>query len=286
MTTSAFKKNALTIITGSNKGIGFGIVKQLLSSYTSPTTILMTSRNEELGHAALEDAKRHLPSTNNNVTLQYHQLDIVDSESVSSFKKFLIDTYGSSCIDALINNAGFLVKKTELELETTKKIIEINYFGTVKVTEALLPLMNQNSRIVFVSSIRGSLKFQPEQIRTRFTDPNLNLQQLAEIETEFLSAALAGKTEEHGFAESPYNISKTGVTTYCKLLARDYANDPRNIAFVSCHPGWVQTDMGGSDAPLTIDQGIQTPLYLTMLDYPSLYKENGKFFDLKQVAPF
>ncbi|OLY77808.1 Carbonyl reductase [NADPH] 1 [Smittium mucronatum] len=175
-------------------------------------------------------------------------------------------------------------KKTDTLPESVKPTLRVNYFGTVRLTESLLPLMNTHSRIIFLSSLLGRLSFHAPNVQEMFASDTLTIEQLNKLELDFISSREAAI--KLGYSDSSYSVSKTGITMYAKLLAREYENDPRHIAFVSCHPGWVRTSMGGPAASLTVDEGIETPIYLINLDYYDLIPDNGKFFNVKEVSPF
>ncbi|OLY77810.1 Carbonyl reductase [NADPH] 1 [Smittium mucronatum] len=272
----------LIIVTGSNKGIGHGIVNSLVENATKPTTILMTSRNEVLEREAYDAL---LKKTNKEyVQLHYHQLDIVDQSSINRFAMHVQEIYGDNSIDVLVNNAAYLDKPTDRLPISAEPTLQVNYFGTIKLTESLLPLMNTHSRVIFISSDMGALSHHAPNVQEMFSSDTLTIEQLNKLESDFISSP--EDAHKLGYSNSSYTVSKVGITTYAKLLARDHANDPRHIAFVSCHPGWVKTSMGGSDASLTIGEGIETPIYLINLNYSDLIPDNGKFFTLKKVSPY
>lgn len=88
------------LITGANKGIGFGIVDKLFSE-TTPYDIILTSRDIKLGEAAIEKLKaKH---TKSNSTVTYFRLDVNDNQTVENLVKWLKET--NRKIDVLVNNA-------------------------------------------------------------------------------------------------------------------------------------------------------------------------------------
>ncbi|OLY85742.1 Carbonyl reductase [NADPH] 3 [Smittium mucronatum] len=277
--------NRLAVITGSNKGIGYELARSLYLKSASPINVYMTSRNESLGLQAvhrLSEERDKVPNPESK--LSYHQLDITDPKSISVFKDHLKSKHGTSSIDLLVNNAGIMPK--DQDLETAKTTIQTNYFGTVSMTSSLLELMNVKGRVVFISSTLGKLSYHSPQIQKRFLAPDLSLSELDKIELDFIQAATENVLDKAGFNESPYTTSKSGVTMYARILARDYAADPRKLFFGSCCPGWVKTELGGPKAILSLQQGVKTPLYLINGEYDSLYKNNGKFFYQSRVVNY
>ncbi|OMJ21340.1 Carbonyl reductase [NADPH] 1 [Smittium culicis] len=252
---------------------------------TEPTLVYLTSRSESAGESAVanvmkvSEAKRAA-----GVTAKYHQLDINDEVSIRKFREDLLKEHGERCIDVLVNNAGVMDNTVE-ENKGLKETIETNYYGTKRVTEILLDLMNEKGRIVFISSMMGELSNHSSEVQEKFSAADLQVQELDNLMEDFVKSKCSG-VDNSGYCANPYSTSKTGVTMYARILARDYANDPRGLLFTSCHPGWVKTDMGGPDAPLSVEMGVQTPIHLVTEDYSRLLAYNGMYFTRKTVDKF
>jgi len=77
-----------------------------------------------------------------------------------------------------------------------------------------------------------------------------------------------------------YGIAKAALNALTRALPRDL---PPGVKINACHPGWVATRMGGPDAPLTAEEGADTPVWLALLpeDGPT-----GGFFRNRQPAPW
>ncbi|KAG4388918.1 hypothetical protein GLYMA_09G262500v4 [Glycine max] len=86
------------VVTGANKGIGFGICKQLVSS---GITVVLTARDEKRGLEAVEKLKEFGVSDDQVV---FHQLDVTDPKSIESLANFIKTQFGK--LDILVNNAG------------------------------------------------------------------------------------------------------------------------------------------------------------------------------------
>jgi carbonyl reductase 1 len=109
-------------VTGSNKGIGYGIVRVLCQKekdaiiYMTGKIIKIfnkiiimfsfTARNPKLGEAALEQLKKEV-DTASHARVHLHQLDITDKQSCNTLAQYLKQKYGG--LDVLVNNAGILV---------------------------------------------------------------------------------------------------------------------------------------------------------------------------------
>jgi NAD(P)-dependent dehydrogenase (short-subunit alcohol dehydrogenase family) len=144
-------------------------------------------------------------------------------------------------IDVLVNNAGVSADDKQLGMlsfEAFEKVFHTNVFGTALVAQALLPNLRAGNRqlILNISSQLGSL-----------------------------SAAYAG------FSYA-YNASKAALNMITARMAKDLAKE--HFVVVSMHPGWVKTDMGGPNAPLTPEDSIKA--MLGAIDRLSI-KDNGGF---------
>jgi NAD(P)-dependent dehydrogenase (short-subunit alcohol dehydrogenase family) len=71
------------------------------------------------------------------------------------------------------------------------------------------------------------------------------------------------RSEYAGVRTPAYRLSKAALNCVTTLLAKEVRDD--NILVNSACPGWVRTDMGGAQAPLTPEQGADTPVWLTTL---------------------
>jgi len=141
-----------------------------------------------------------------------------------------------------------------LSLDTLRETFETNFFGTVALTQRLLPLIRRApaGRIVNVSSITGSL--------TLHSDP------LSPI---------------HDYNVFAYNTSKAALNSFTIHLAYELRNTPMKVN--SAHPGWVKTEMGGENADLEVSEGGKTSAWLATLpkDGPT-----GGYFHVGQPLPW
>jgi short-subunit dehydrogenase len=139
--------NKVVWITGASGGIG----EHLAYAFANQgAKLILTARNE----TELERVKQNCPS---RTELLIFKMDVTDFEIIPACAKKVIDTFGR--IDILVNNAGIsqrsLVKDTLLSVD--RKIMEVNYLGTVAVTKAVLPYMieQQSGQFVVISSLMG-----------------------------------------------------------------------------------------------------------------------------------
>jgi short-subunit dehydrogenase len=132
------------LVTGASSGFGLLIAEKL---HQNGHHVIGTSRNPERVQPTLP--------------FKILALDIADDKSIHSFGKELFKQI--SQLDVLINNAGFYLSglAEETTIEQGKKQLETNFWGTVKLTNELLPYFrNQRfGKIITVGSIMGLLSF-------------------------------------------------------------------------------------------------------------------------------
>jgi len=270
----------VAVVTGGNKGIGYSIVKLLLQS-KSQDVVYLTARDEGKGKEAVASLKKL------GLEPSFHQLDIDSAVSISSFANYLKKKYGG--LDVLINNAGIAYKVASTapfdeQAEVTNKT---NFFGTLNVCEALIPLLRYGARVVHVSSQSGHnaySRMQP-QLQKQFISHSLTKDQLSDLINSFISATKQNSHKEKGWPSSAYGVSKTGVTALCAVQQRDYeaAHPGRDVIFSACCPGYCDTDMTSHKGPRHADVGADVAVFLATLSSDS---QKGKFWYDRKVIPW
>ncbi|KAE9547139.1 hypothetical protein FO519_009649, partial [Halicephalobus sp. NKZ332] len=147
--------------TGSNQGIGYGIVEKLAQILDS-AIIYLTARDIERGKTALSKLNDTLGSKKKS-DIRLHQLDITKEDSVKELAEFLKKEHNG--LDVLINNAGFgfdydAVEPASVQADVT---IGVNYYGTKLVSSYLIPLIHAGGRVVNVCSEMGVTKGRYDQ---------------------------------------------------------------------------------------------------------------------------
>ncbi|XP_043693456.1 salutaridine reductase-like [Telopea speciosissima] len=294
-TNSASKR--LAVVTGANKGIGLEICRQLASNGVA---VILTARDENRGVEAVEKLKGSGLSD-----VVFHQLDVIDSASIASLAHFIKTQFGK--LDILVNNAAVSGVKLdddtsralmtmdgspEVKLakfwqlarqtyETVEECLLVNYYGTKRVTEALLPILqlSDSPRIVIVSSSAGKLQnISHTWAKEVLSDiDGLTEERVDEAVNKFLKDFKEGLLETQGW--SAYNMSKAALNAYTRILSKKF---PKYRINCVC-PGYVKTDFNYNTGNFTVEEGAAGPIKLALLpdDGPS-----GLFFFQKEVTSF
>ncbi|XP_026733553.1 carbonyl reductase [NADPH] 1-like [Trichoplusia ni] len=262
----------VAVVTGSNKGIGFAIVRGLCKRFDG--VVYLTSRDTGRGKQAVADLEKE------GLHPKYHQLDITNKQSVETFRDYIKSKYDG--IDILVNNAAIAFKNAAPEPVSVQaeQTLFVNYFSLLSTCDILFPILKNGARVVNVSSSMGHLsKIPSEALRNRLKDEKLTIPELSGLMQQYVDAAKQG-THAAEWGNSSYAVSKVGVTALSNIQQR-LLND-RDIKVNSVHPGYVDTDMSSHTGPLTIDEGASAPLFLA-LDAPDSVKGQYVWFNSKIV---
>jgi NAD(P)-dependent dehydrogenase (short-subunit alcohol dehydrogenase family) len=174
-------------------------------------------------------------------------VDVADDDSVRRVGESVLDEFGR--LDVLVNNAGIAIDTDKpvikVDLDLVRETLETNTFGAWRLCRAFVPSMRERGygRVVNVSSGMGALT-------------------------------------DMGGGWPGYRMSKTALNALTRMVAATVANE--NVLVNSACPGWVKTDMGGSGAHRSLEQGADTPVWLATL--PDDGPRGGFFRDRTLVA--
>jgi short-subunit dehydrogenase len=138
-------RNKVVVITGGSDGIGRALVELFLQKGAKVATC---GRNN--------DKLYQLEKSHPDEPLITYSTDVSNETDCSYFIEQVVKIFGS--IDVLINNAGISMRAlfNDTNLETLRKVMEINFWGTVYCTKYALPhILKQQGTVVGVSSIAG-----------------------------------------------------------------------------------------------------------------------------------
>lgn len=159
---------------------------------------------------------------------------VADVSKINEVEKIATEIFELSSPTILINSAGVMSEKTAKTLKTSDqewdRVLDINLKGTFNTIKTFAPIMveKRQGRIINLTACLGRM---------------------------------SGPGTSGGLA--PYRISKAGVNALTKNFAAETGNGKRGIFVDAVCPGHCQTDMGGSDAPRTAEQGAETVLWLS-----------------------
>jgi NAD(P)-dependent dehydrogenase (short-subunit alcohol dehydrogenase family) len=237
------EKGRIAVVTGGNRGLGFEVCRHLARI---GLFVILTGRDRTKAKQAAE----RLQGEGLDVIAQ--QLDVTDDSSVSAAERFVRWDYGR--LDVLVNNAGVSLDQSRAILSifdapvvsTLQDSLESNLFGPLRTCRAFTPLMKEGGygRIVNVSTELASLANMSDGYPT-------------------------------------YRISKTALNALTRILAAELRGT--GVLVNSGSPGWVRTDMGGQEAPRSVEEGADTIVWLATLpdDGPT-----GGFFQDREPLPW
>jgi NAD(P)-dependent dehydrogenase (short-subunit alcohol dehydrogenase family) len=171
------------------------------------------------------------------------RLDVTDQATIDAARERIEADPGR--LDALVNNAGIYgdpVGAADYDLDGAHEVLEVNTFGPWRLIEAFLPLMRDSSQPRIVNVSSG-----------------------------------AGQLSDMNGGRAAYRVSKAGLNA----LTRTLASDERWVKVNTMCPGWVRTDMGGSAARRSVEEGADTAVWLATL--PDDGPTGGFFRDRKPI---
>ncbi len=234
----AAKEKRLALVTGANKGIGFEISRQLACR---GMRVIVTSRDAKKGIRAQRALAKE------GLEVLCHELDVTRRSSVTALARYLGKEHGR--VDVLVNNAGIMIDSSSTSVLDEKEAVlhttlETNFFGALRVCQAVVPLMQKHGygRVVNLSSGLGQL-------------------------------------DDMGDGNAAYRTSKTALNALTRMVAAATAD--ANILVNSMCPGWVRTDMGGPTASRSVEKGAETAVWLATL--PDSGPTGGFFRDRKSI---
>uniref|UniRef100_A0A287BJQ5 Carbonyl reductase (NADPH) n=1 Tax=Sus scrofa TaxID=9823 RepID=A0A287BJQ5_PIG len=215
----------VALVTGSNKGIGLAIVRELCRQFSGD--VVLTARDVVRGQAAVKQLEAE------GLSPRFHQLDINDLQSIRVLRDFLCKEYGG--LDVLVNNAAITPRSRVVNVSSTEGVRALNEcspelqqkFKSETITEEeLVGLMNK-----FVEDTKNGVHRKEGWSDSTYGVTKIGVSVLSRI--------------------------------YARKLSEQRAGD--KILLNACCPGWVRTDMGGPKAPKSPEEGAETPVYLALL---------------------
>ncbi|XP_015263878.1 PREDICTED: C-factor-like [Gekko japonicus] len=215
------------LVTGSDRGVGLGLVTRFLEKQDPPEWIFATTLDLEGFHGK---KLRRLASSHPNLVVL--QLDIRDLKSIEAAVQKVEEHVKGNGLTLLINNAGILVKFTFLATETAENMARLyntNTIGTLQVSQAL-PLLKT-----------AALRSPKEGL-------SCSKAAIVNISSDFGSIEkMAGWCLSQVVS---YRCSKTALNMLTRCQSLEYKQF--GVLCLSIHPGWVKTSMGTLLVPTTV----------------------------------
>lgn len=221
------QKKPVAIVTGANRGMGLEVARQLAQRGYH---VIMTARDARKGAAAFNQLREE------GLDVELRKVDVISREDCIALAEYVKHEHKG--IDVLVNNAAILPESgrdttgrypsypLQIPPSSVMEILNVNTLGPLRMIQALALLFRENARIVNVSSSMGQLS-------------------------------------NMGNAHLGYRMSKTALNTITTMFANVLST--KNIKVNSVDPGWVQTSMGGEQAPRSIEQGATSIVWAATL---------------------
>ncbi|XP_063076252.1 dehydrogenase/reductase SDR family member 12 [Engraulis encrasicolus] len=245
------------MITGANSGIGKATAMAIAKR---GGTVHMVCRNRDKAECAREDIVKE----SGNPNIHVHILDLTESRKVWEFAEDFKGKHSS--LNVLINNAGSMVKKREVNSEGMEKNFAINTLGVYILTKGLIPLLESSKepRVITVSS--GGMLVQKLRV--------VDLQ-----------------TEKRSFDS---NMLYAQNKRQQVVMTEEWARAHPRIHFSVMHPGWADTPAVAMALPQlyetlrsrlrTPEQGADTVIWLAVSPVAARMP-SGRFFQDRKVVP-
>ncbi|XP_026574846.1 uncharacterized protein LOC113448389 isoform X2 [Pseudonaja textilis] len=225
------------LVTGSNRGLGLELVKQLAKKSNPPKWIFATCR-DSAGSGA-QDLK--------NLVAEHPQIVIItldtnDPCSVKAAAAKVTEHLKGAGLNLLVNNAGIL-KLSTVETETPENMSDVyktNVIGPMIVSQAFLPLLRRASQ--------------------KSPQKGMSCSKAAILNITSECGSMTNLFAWHMNELISYRCSKSALNMLTRCQSMHFAKD--EILCVTLHPGWVQTDMGNKlgKPPLTKEQSLRAIL--------------------------
>jgi len=189
--------------------------------------VVLGSRDLDAGVAAAESIDAE--------RVEAVKLDVSSQPDVDALARHIDDKYGR--LDVLVNNAGIMIDGDggtsssirDTDIGVVERSLQINTLAPIRLINAMLPLLERvdDARIVNLSSGMGQLS-------------------------------------DMGGYYPGYRLSKTALNAVTRIYAAELDNSKFSVNSVC--PGWVRTDMGGENAELAPEEGVDTVVWLATAD--------------------
>jgi len=206
------------------------------------------------GHTILLVAKDpvRLAQSASELGAEYRAVDLADIDAARDVFKEILATFGTP--EILVLAHGVMSEKMSKTLRTTneewRRVMAINLDSVFTAVNILGAAMAdaRNGRIVIYSACLGRM---------------------------------SGPGNAGGLA--PYRISKAGVNALVRNLAHETNHGARGLLVDAICPNHTRTDMGGPDAPLSVEEGADTAIWLATRTFDPAVDKTGFLWEERQI---
>ncbi|XP_076307286.1 C-signal-like isoform X2 [Tachypleus tridentatus] len=247
-------------ITGTNRGIGLEIARQLTALIPPLKNIFASCRKPEEAKIyfttqELQDIKHSIPLPD-TTKLHIIQLDVTKSIEIEEAVKIVKDIVKEEGLNLLINNAGIcrMLPFPQITPDNLRNHIEVNSIAPLILTEAFYPLLKTAA--------------------SKITGEGMSCSRAAVVNMSSTSGSLENTNTERKVPILSYKASKTALNMLMRGVAMSVKRD--HILVVMLCPGWVQTNIGGPRAFLRVTESVESVIKLMATLNSS---HHGRFFN-------
>lgn len=205
------------LVTGTSRGIGLAMVKELLLRPASEVSKIIAAARSE------SESLRDVISTSNG-RVEFVPLEVLDQDQIQKAVTLASGILGEKGLDVLINNAGVRDQPGSIrDMTELKHIFDVNVVGVHNITNAFVPLLEKGNlkKVINISTPVGSI------------------------------------THSATYRHSPfpaYKISKAALNML--TVQWHYEKYEQGFTVFALQPGWVKTDLGGEIADLEVGEAV------------------------------
>ncbi len=241
------KNKKVAVVTGANRGLGLQVSKDLAAKHYH---VIMVGRKLE----ALNQEVANINKTNQSA--EAFCMDVTAKKDIQKLYEHIQTKFGG--LDVLVNNAGVLLENFERNNPESMKAA-----SALSVSDEIVLQTFTNNTIAPYNFIQKLAPLMKDRESANIVNVSSGMGQLSEMEGSYPG----------------YRISKTALNAVTRIFSQELA--PLNIKINSVCPGWVRTDMGGSAANRSVEEGASGIVWAATLGEDGL--TGGSFRDGKKL---
>jgi 3-oxoacyl-[acyl-carrier protein] reductase len=244
----------LAIVSGGSRGLGLETARGLAAAGFD---LALIAKDEQRLDSARQSLLSEFAATQTGLTITTHAVDLEDQVATRKTATEISETLTTPKVLVLAH--GVMSEKMSKTLRTTdaewNRVININLNSVFILVNAIAPAMAdaRDGRVVIYSACLGRM---------------------------------SGPGSAGGLA--PYRISKAGVNSLVRNLAHETGLGARGFYVDAICPNHTRTDMGGPDAPRSVEEGAETAIWLATADIAQRGSEvvTGLLWEDRKVVPW